>query len=408
MSSSHSNSEHLPVIRLKPREDKRLRQGHLWVYSNEVDVKATPLKGMPVGALVSLQSASGQPLGVMTLNPNHLICGRILTRNADAKINETFFKGRVELALSLREALFNEPYYRLIYGDSDQLPGVVVDRFGDTLVVQISSAGMEALLEPLIQALDTVVQPERILLKNDGKMRSTEGLEEYVRAAKGELPDSLRLSENGVTFEVPFITGQKTGWFYDHRPNRQRLQQLVKGKRVLDICSYVGGWGIQAAAAGATEVVCVDASAEALRYVEHNAALNQASDRVQTIKGDAFKVMQQLQAEGERFDVVVVDPPALIARRKDIKAGESAYYAWNQAALRLLNSGGWLFSASCSMHLGYDRLRDLIRAAGREVDRQLQFVEIGHQGMDHPIHPAIPETEYIKSLLVRVNHLRRG
>jgi 23S rRNA (cytosine1962-C5)-methyltransferase len=403
-----SSSEQYPSICLKPREERRIRKGHLWVYSNEIDVQKTPIKGFEPGSLVALESAKGQCLGLMHLNPNHLICGRLLTRNPKTKINQAYFKERISRALELRELIYQAPYYRLMFGDADYLPGVVVDRFGDTLVVQVSTAGMERALDDFLVALDELLQPEKILLKNDGKMRESEGLPEYVKAYKGEMPEQLELIENGVRFIAPFETGQKTGWFYDHAPNRQRLQALVQGKRVLDLCSYVGGWGVQAAVAGASEVLCVDSSQQAMDYVQKNAQLNGVEDKVKLMKGDAFKCMQQLLEEGQSFDIVVIDPPALISRRKDIRSGENAYYAWNQAALRLIPHSGWLVSASCSMHLSYDRLRDLVRGAGREIDRQLQFVEIGHQGMDHPVHPAIPETEYLKSLLVRVNFVRSG
>lgn len=233
-------------------------------------------------------------------------------------------------------------------------------------------------------------------------MRKAEGLESYVEDAWGEMPDLVPMVENGVKFLAPVRHGQKTGWFYDHRLNRARVQQFAKGKRVLDICSYIGGWGVQAAAAGAEEVVCVDASASALDLVEQNAALNDCADKVQTIKGDAFEVMKQMAEEKQRFDMVILDPPAFIAKRKDMKMGLKAYERLNSLGMRLLGRDGILVSGSCSMHLETESLVDILRSQGRNLERHVQIIEEGTQGADHPVHPAIPETRYLKSIMSRV------
>ncbi|WP_421868650.1 class I SAM-dependent rRNA methyltransferase [Motiliproteus sp.] len=392
----------LQVLRLKAKADRRLRGGHLWIYSNEVDTKATPLKQFQVGEQVVVEQAGGKPLGVAYLNPNNLICGRMVSRDPAQLLDRSLLVHRLKIALSLRQRCFEQDCYRLVYGDSDGLPGLVVDRFYDLLVVQISSAGMERLKSELVDALQQVIKPSAILLRNDGKMRAMEGLESYVETALGEVPELAPLVENGVNFAAPVLTGQKTGWFYDHRMNRARLQQHVAGKRVLDVFSYIGGWGVQAAAAGAAEVVCLDASSTALDVVEHNAQLNGVADQVQTLQGDAFEGLKQLKAEAEKFDVIVVDPPAFIQKRKDIRNGEQAYQRINQLAISLLARDGLLVSASCSMHLQRDRLVEIIRASSRQVDRQAQIIEQGHQGADHPVHPAIPETDYLKSMFVRI------
>ena len=310
-----------------------------------------------------------------------------------------FLEQRLGRALELRERLFERPFYRLAYGDSDGLPGLVVDRYGDVCVVQIAIAGMERLRESVVRALQHLVKPRVVVFKNDGKMRRVEGLEESVEAVIGTMPDHLEIEENGVRFQAP-LEGQKTGWFYDHRLNRQRLASYVRGKRVLDVFSYVGGWGIQAAAAGAAAVTCVDSSASALEWVARNAALNDCA-AVDSLQGDAFAVLKGLCDQKARYDVVVLDPPALIPRRRDQKEGEQAYARLNQMALRLLDRDGLLVSASCSMHLGRDRLLDIVRGSGRKVDRFLQVLEQGHQGPDHPVIPAVPETDYLKALFVR-------
>lgn len=391
----------LPILRLRAKEDKRLRQGHIWIYSNEVDTKATPLKSFTSGEQVIVQSSQGKNLGVAYINPNSLICARLLSRRA-----KLFGRGqimqKIEMALALREACFDQPYYRLVYGDSDGLPGLVIDRFGDYFVAQISTAGMEAMKSQIQGALTRIFDMKGLLWKNDGKMRVQEGLEEYVEVAEGEMPKMVPMIENQTQFEVPVWDGQKTGWFYDHRLNRERINRHVKGKRVLDICSYAGGWGVQAATAGAEHVTCVDISKQALDWVEHNAKLNGVENAVSCIQGDAFTVMEKLIEEGQMFDVVILDPPAFIPKRKDIPAGERAYQKLNQQGMRLLGADGFLLSASCSMHLSESSLENMLMQAGRHLDRHVQIIERGSQGPDHPVHPAIHETRYIKSLMCRV------
>lgn len=391
----------LPILRLRAKEDKRLRQGHIWIYSNEVDTKATPLKSFTSGEQVIVQSSQGKNLGVAYINPNSLICARLLSRRA-----KLFGRGqimqKIEMALALREACFDQPYYRLVYGDSDGLPGLVIDRFGDYFVAQISTAGMEAMKSQIQGALTRIFDMKGLLWKNDGKMRVQEGLEEYVEVAEGEMPKMVPMIENQTQFEVPVWGGQKTGWFYDHRLNRERINRHVKGKRVLDICSYAGGWGVQAATAGAEHVTCVDISKQALDWVEHNAKLNGVENAVSCIQGDAFTVMEKLIEEGQMFDVVILDPPAFIPKRKDIPAGERAYQKLNQQGMRLLGADGFLLSASCSMHLSESSLENMLMQAGRHLDRHVQIIERGSQGPDHPVHPAIHETRYIKSLMCRV------
>ena len=392
----------LPSLRLKANADRRLRAGHLWVYSNEIDVAATPLHGFAAGDQAILEAAGGKALGVVALSPNNLICARLLSRDVKHVLDKSLLVHRINVALSLRERLFEQPCYRLVFGDSDLLPGLVVDRFFDILVVQLASATMERHKDEVLAALIQVIKPSGILLKNDSAARDAEGLERYVETAFGVVPEWVALEENGVKFEAPVIEGQKTGWFFDHRMNRARLAPYVKGKRVLDLFSYIGGWGVQAAAFGATEVMCVDASAFALDGVERNAALNGLSEKVACIEGDVFAALKELKSAEERFDVVIADPPAFIKRKKDLKNGEAAYRRLNEAAMRLLNKDGILVSASCSMHLPEDDLQNILLTSARHLDRNIQLLERGAQGPDHPVHPAINETRYIKSLTVRL------
>ena len=392
----------LPSLRLKANADRRLRAGHLWVYSNEVDTAATPLSGFAAGDQAILEAAGGKPLGIVGVSPNNLICARLLSRDLKHSLDKSLLVHRIQVALSLRERLFDQPCYRLIYGDSDLLPGLVVDRFHDHLVVQLASATMERNKDAVLEALVQVLKPRGVLWKNDSSARDAEGLERYVDTAFGVMPEWVDLEENGVKFQAPVLQGQKTGWFYDHRMNRARLAPYVKGKRVLDLFSYIGGWGVQAAAFGASEVFCVDASAFALDGVERNAALNGVAETMTCVEGDAFEAMKELKNAEERFDVVITDPPAFIKRKKDLKNGEAAYRRLNEAAMRLLNKDGILVSASCSMHLPEDDLQNILLGSARHLDRNIQLLERGSQGPDHPVHPAIPETRYIKSLTCRI------
>ena len=390
-----------PLV-LQANADRRLRAGHLWIYSNEVDNGRSPLKSFEPGEQVEVINARGKSLGLAYVNPNTLICGRLIGRSTEHPLDRSLLVHRLKVAASLRDAHFDQPCYRLVYGDSDGLPGLVIDRFYDTFVVQIATAGMDRVQPLVIEALNKVFKPAAIVLRNDGKMRAVEGLETYVEVVQGEVPELTRLTENGVELLAPVLTGQKTGWFYDHRENRARMQRMVKGKRVLDLFSYVGGWGAQALAAGAEEVSCVDASAGALEVAAENARLNDGGSRFRALQGDAFDLCKAMVAERERYDVVIVDPPAFIQKRKDIRNGERAYGRINNFAMRLLARDGVLISASCSMHLQRDRLVDLLRANSRDLDRSAQIFAQGYQGADHPIHPAIPETEYLKAYFLRV------
>jgi len=305
------------TLYLKKQSDRRLKQGHQWIFSNEIDVQRSPLKMFNAGQQGVVENADGRFVAYACMSPNNLICARVVSRDKQHPLDKSLLVHRINIALSLRQRCFDQPYYRLVYGDSDFLPGLVIDRFGDICVVQISNAAMDAMLEDILAALIKVIKPSGVLLKNDSVARADEGLEQDIRVIHGDVDQRVALVENGVNFMAPVWEGQKTGWFYDHRENRARLQQLAKGQRVLDVFSYVGGWGVQAAAAGASEVFCVDRSQQAIEWVHENAALNGVEDRVATLQGNAVDAMQQLRDAGEKFDIVVVDPPAFIKKRKE-------------------------------------------------------------------------------------------
>ncbi|PHR28823.1 MAG: RlmI/RlmK family 23S rRNA methyltransferase [Desulfotalea sp.] len=388
-------------LQLKKNEDRRLRAGHLWIYSNEVNTIATPLKQFSPGEQVRIISHSGKTLGSAYVNPKSLICARLFSPRVE-RLDQALLQKKIKQALSLRDRLFKDPCYRLVYGESDLLPGLVVDRFGDHLSVQLNSAGMDTLKDEIVETLKSLLKPSSILLRNDSSMRNLEGMSKEVVAAHGVPPEEVELIENGVKMLAPLYAGQKTGWFYDQRPNRAELGRFVQGKRVLDVFSYVGSFAIQAAAAGAKEVWAVDASRFALEMAEKNAKLNGVGDIFTGAQGDAFDVLKALRAEGEQFDVIVVDPPAFIKKKKDHKEGLRAYHRINELAMRLLPEEGILLSASCSMHLHRDDLLDVLRSGARKTRRHAQIVFEGMQGPDHPVHPAIAETKYLKAFIARL------
>ena len=394
--------EPTPILRLRKNEERRLKAGHDWIYANEVDSAETPVKDLPAGAAALVQDARGKSLGRALLSPHSLIVGRIYSRDPEQEPSRSFFKKRIEQALALRERLFPEPGYRLIHGEADGLPGLVVDRYRDTLVMQTGTAGMEAHLETVASALDAVINPTNIVVRNEAGVRELEALPLYTKALKGDVPEEVHLHENGGQFVAPLSEGQKTGWFFDHRAARARMAPLAKDARVLDMFAYCGGWGVQAALAGAREVTGVDSSGLALDYMHRNAELNGVGDRLRTLEGDAQTAMKELIADGEKFDLVILDPPAFIKRRKDFKNGLAGYHAINELAVRLVKPGGYLVSASCSMHLPADKLLEVVRASARHIDRGLQVIGQEGQGPDHPIQPAMPETAYLKSWFTRL------
>jgi 23S rRNA (cytosine1962-C5)-methyltransferase len=390
----------LPALRLKRNEDRRLHAGHLWIFSNEVDTQQTPLTKFKAGELVRVFAHNDRALGLAYVNPQSLISARML---ATWKLPDAaWLATRIRAALALRERLYAKPYYRLVYGESDGLPGLVVDRFGSACVVQIGTAGMERLKTEIQQALQQVLRCESLLFKNDGATREMEGLPSYVEAAKGSFEECGQVIEDDLTFRVPLAEGQKTGWFFDQAANRRAMVKYVRqGARVLDVFAYAGAWGVRAAHSGAREVLCVDSSAAALDLAAANAVLNRV--KLETVKGDAFDVLESLAKKNARFDVVVIDPPAFAKRKKDVPKALGAYKRLNQLAMRLVADDGILVSCSCSYHVSAEELQDAIAKAARAADKQLQIVELGGQAPDHPVHPAIPETRYLKAYFCRVN-----
>jgi len=390
---------------LRRNEERRLQAGHLWVFSNEVDTGQTPLGEFEAGMAVAIHSSRDKYLGMATVNPHSLICARIYSYKRGSALDADLLRLRISTALQSRDALYEKPCYRLINAEGDWLPGLVVDRFGDALAVQISTAAMEARLEDILSVLVDLLSPRAIMLRNGSAIRELEQLPLYERLAHGESVSHIEIEENNLRYQIPFIDGQKTGWYFDHRDNRALLARMVSGKRVLDACCYLGAWGINALAGGAHSVTAIDSSQVALDGAASNATLNGYADQWQPLKGELVAQMRKLHESGERFDVVVLDPPAFIKRKKDRRSGIQKYQSANNLALKLLTPGGLLVSCSCSHHLAMAELQRLVQESARKTGGQssgkLQVIARRGQGLDHPLHPAIAETDYLKALFAR-------
>jgi 23S rRNA (cytosine1962-C5)-methyltransferase len=388
------------TLRLLPNADRRIRLGHAWVFSNEIDTKKTPLAACVPGQLAAIVDARGKGVGIAYVNPGALICARVLTSDMRADIDANWFESRMRRALRSRDSIYPTPHYRAIYGESDGLSGIVVDRYGQTLVAQLNTAGAIALREPILEGLARVFEPAGIALRTAGSVRALEGIDGLDETV-GEVPDVAEVVEGDARMRAPLRGGQKTGYFYDQRDNRSRLVRYVRGKRVLDVYSYVGSWGVRAMQFGAASATCIDSSGFALELARENARANGVE--LATEEGDALAILDGLASAGERFDVVIVDPPALIKRKRDIAAGESHYERLNRAALRVLAKDGVLISCSCSHHLAPASLQRVILHATRAENRRAAILERHGHAPDHPIHPAMPETEYLKAFFARVS-----
>ncbi len=414
MNTSTQNSvmpDDLPQLRLRKGQERRVLSGHPWIFSNELE----PLKDEQAepGGLASLVTSRGSYVATVYHNPATLIACRVLTRSREP-LDQCFFRRRISEAISLRRRIYpDSAHLRLVFSESDQLPGLVIDRYGSWLAVQILTAGMERLKGMVLQALDDELQPEGIVLRCDSPYRQLEGLEqgmEVIRrgndpVAAGE-DDSIvvEIRQNGCRFAVDLLRGQKTGFFYDQRENRQQLDRLVQpGMSVADICCYTGSWAIKAACLGAGAVVGIDSSSPALQMAGENAALNGVADRVEWCRGDALKTAREMCAGGRRFDLVVLDPPPLARSRKGITDAGRKYEKLNAAAMHLVNDGGFLLTASCSHLIGREAFRKILATAAGKSGRGARLLAWGGQAMDHPVLPVAPETEYLQFATLKIN-----
>jgi 23S rRNA (cytosine1962-C5)-methyltransferase len=384
-----------PIITIKPREGRKARLGSPWIFSNEIVMDAAA-KALAPGTLVHVKNDDGQDAGTGYFNSKSLIAVRLLARENGAAVDAAFFGGRLKRALALRDMLYAKPFYRLAHAEGDGLPGLTIDRFGDTLVLQVTTAGMEALLTPLKMALESVLAPSSIILRGDSPARTLEGLPLYVRAEKGEM-GRIAVEENGARYFADLGQGQKTGWYYDQRDNRAFIAGLANGKSVLDAYSYTGGFGILAAKAGATETVCLDSSAPALKLAEDSAAANKVSLRA--VKADVFEELERLAAQKEVFDIVVADPPPFVKSKKDLEPGAKAYRKLARLAAAVTKPGGTLLLASCSHNIPTERFAAECAAGIMRGGRRASLIRSAGAGPDHPVHPMLPESAYLKSLV---------
>jgi 23S rRNA (cytosine1962-C5)-methyltransferase len=385
-----------PRVDLLPASSKRLEAGHPWVYSNEVRIDEAARTRAP-GTLVTLRRADGSALGVAMFNPHTLIAARLLDRDPDRVIGARFFARRIERALRLREQLFDEPFYRLVHAEADGLPGLVVDRFDDVLVVQSNAAGM-VLAQPLVfESLAAILRPRTIVLRNDSPARTQEGLPSEIRVVAGAFDKRLLLRENAAVFPFDPLAGQKTGWFFDQRPNRAFVAALAKGARVLDLYCYTGGFAVQAARAGAARIVGIDRSEPALTLAREAAVLNAVDDRCVFRRGEVFAEAERLATDGERFDIVIADPPAFAKSRKEVPAALRGYRKLARLAAGLTARGGFLFMASCSYNVSEPEFAEAVRRGLADAGRNGRIIRLAGAGPDHPVHPALPETAYLKS-----------
>jgi 23S rRNA (cytosine1962-C5)-methyltransferase len=391
-----------PVLRLARHRDQRVRHGSPWVFSNQVDLTA-PLKALAPGALVRIETADGKPRGVATFNPNTLICARLHDPDPEAVLDAAWFARKLKAALRLRERFFAKPLYRLVHAEADALPGFVADRYGDTVVVQANTAGAEALTPAFLAALDEVVRPASVVLRNNSAGRALEGLAERTEVVKGSVAGPILIEDRGAKFPVDVLKGQKTGWYLDLAEARGRVGRLAAKARMLDLCCNAGAFSVIAAKAGAASVLGVDGSDLALDLARQAAALNGVAPRCEFVKDDVFAAAEKLLAENRRFDLVVADPPSFVKSKKDIKKGGAAYKKLARLAAGVTARHGFLFIASCSHNMTAELFAAEVASGLGQAGRTGRIVAIGGAGPDHPVHPHLPETAYLKWQLMQID-----
>ncbi|MGH6720010.1 MAG: class I SAM-dependent rRNA methyltransferase [Alphaproteobacteria bacterium] len=391
-----------PTVRLLAGHAKRLRAGHPWVFSNEIAMDE-PTRRIPPGAIVRLQDAGGEALASATFNPHSLIAARVLDPDAAAPFDGAAIAVRIQAALALRDRLIGSPFYRLIHAESDRLPGLVVDRFGDLAVVQANTAGMERLLPDVIGAIGAVVRPAGIVLRCDSPVRRLEGLEPYVRT-EGDVPDRpIPVAEGGVRFLADPVRGQKTGWYFDQRDNRTFVAGLAEGLDVLDAYCHTGGFGLRALAAGAARATLIDGSEPALELARAAAEANRLGDKATLVRADVFTAFEARRAAGETYGLVIADPPSFVKSRKDLGAGLRGYRKLARLAAGLVAPGGFLALFSCSHNVDAPTFADQVRRGLIDAGRQGRILKACAAAADHPVHPALAESAYLKGLVLQVD-----
>ncbi|WGW02728.1 RSP_2647 family RNA methyltransferase [Tropicibacter oceani] len=393
----------LPVLRLLPKANARaIRRGAPWIYDNELVMDRRSRK-LPAGSLARLEENDHSPLGIVAVNTASKIVGRMLDRDETAQIDKAWLAAKLTKALELRARLYDAPFYRLIHAEADGLPGVIIDRFGDTAVIQPNAAWAEVLLDDLTAALAEVTGVTNILKNAGGRGRALEGLDDVDMVLKGAAPEAaLPVQMNGATYMADLTGGQKTGLFFDQRENHGFAARLASGTRVLDVFSHVGGFALAALAGGAANALAVDGSAPALALAEEGARQMGAADRFAIRQGDAFDTMTALAEEGARFDVVVCDPPAFAPNKPALEKGLRAYERVARLSAGLVDEGGYLVLCSCSHAADLTAFTGAcLRGIGR-AGRRAQLIHTGQAGPDHPLLPQLAESGYLKALFFRL------
>ncbi|MEO1639333.1 MAG: class I SAM-dependent rRNA methyltransferase [Pseudomonadota bacterium] len=398
-----TEADRLPVVRLTPKAEVRaIRHGFPWVYANELVLDRRTRKLAP-GSLAVLEDNNRHPLGIVAVNPTSKIICRMLDRKAGAKIDQAWFADKLSHALVHRACLYDTPFYRLVHAEADGLPGVVIDRFGDLAVVQPNAAWADALISPLVAALQEVTGISTVIMNGTGRARGLEGLEERTEVLVGDAPDApIPVPMNGATYIADVMGGQKTGLFFDQRPNHAFAAGLARGARVLDVFAHVGGFGLAALAAGAESALAVDGSAPALDLAGKGAAAMGVAARFSTRKGDAFDVMAALAEEGAQFDLVICDPPAFAPSKQAMEAGLRAYERVARLAAPLVAEGGYLGLCSCSHAADLTKFRNASSRGIGRAGRRGQIIHTGFAGPDHPLMPQLAESGYLKAVFYRL------
>ncbi len=383
---------HLTVrsIKLKKKEERRVLRGHPWIFSNEIH---DDLRGFTAGEIVDVTDHSGGLIGRGYINPATLIAVRLLTRKRE-EISHDFLRARIAAARDMRLRLGFGNSFRAVFSEGDGLPGLIVDKYEDTLVVQSLTAGIERMLEDVITALKDVFSPNAVVLRNKSISRALEGLPLETRVAFGQVPGPVIIEESGIKYKVDVLEGQKTGFFFDQRENRQAIRDLVNGRRTLDGFCYIGAWALNAARFGASEVIGIDSSQKAVASAMENAALNGLSVKFKT--ADAFEELRALEKQKERFGCIILDPPAFVKSRAKVREGLKGYKEINLRAMRLLERGGALITCSCSRHIDRELFTEMLIDAAYSAGRQAKLLEMRSQSRDHPSLLAAKETQYLK------------
>jgi 23S rRNA (cytosine1962-C5)-methyltransferase len=385
------------TIKLKKKEERRVQRGHPWVFSNEV--QDLPADAVP-GELVEVRDFSGGFLGRGYVNPRSLIAVRILTRKQE-DMDAAFFTERIGGARDLRKGLGFGDSFRAVFSEGDGLPGLIVDKYADTLVVQSLTAGIDGMLDLVLAALRGVYGPKTIVLRNDVSSRELEGLGQETRVVLGETSGIVEFEESGIRYRADVLKGQKTGFFFDQRENRLALRDLARGRKTLDCFCYVGAWALSAARYGASEVIGIDSSEKAVTLARSNAELNNLSANF--VVGDVFEKLRELEKQKERFGCIVLDPPAFVKSRAKVREALKGYKEINLRAMRLLEPGGFLVTCSCSHHIDQELFREMLIDAAWSAGRQARLLEMRSQSRDHPMLLAAKETQYLKCAILVVD-----